>query len=373
MRATSKFKRKMQPRMGKREEEEEEQQICDDRISYLSDDILIMILSRIPLREAVKTCVLSKRWTYLWCSIPYLDLDRNLMIGPTHMSRESDEKDEIGKWVSIVHHILDSRRTPIMSCRIFIEYSEEFTDNFNEIVLFLCENGIQDLYLEESATPYIDDVFYCYQFPTDAYLCQSLKKLTLFRYKVVLPPLFEGISFLTTLTLIEVFITDVDFERFVSSCQLLESFCLDDNLSEQLELRSLRISALNLMSLEIYSTKPTHISLEAAPRLENLFYSPNAFSNDSEAGMFVELLMNLGHVESLKLKLFPDTQPLCRMIPTSLPALNLKKLTLDVDYDVVLFLPCLLRSCPNLQELNIIITKVPWITNVFFYFLCCCI
>ncbi|XP_077250010.1 uncharacterized protein LOC143889622 [Tasmannia lanceolata] len=75
--------------------------------------------------------------------------------------------------------------------------------------------------------------------------------------------------------------------------------------------------------------------------------------------MLVELLMNLltnlGHVESLELGLFGYiTESLRRMkLPKSLPELKLKKLTLGVDSDVAIFLSCLLRSCPNLQELSI--------------------
>ncbi|XP_077251528.1 F-box/FBD/LRR-repeat protein At1g13570-like isoform X2 [Tasmannia lanceolata] len=335
MRAKSKLSRKIQTRKG------------DDRISYLSDDILIMILTRIPLREAVRTSVLSKRWTYLWRSIPYLELSTNLI-------REPDEAcnywDDMEKWVYTVHHILDSRLAPVLSCKIHYQYIVKFRDYLEEFVLFLCGNGIQDLYLRSMVY---------YKFPTDAYSCQSLKKLTLFRCKVVLPPLFEGISCLTALTFIHVSITDDDLERFISSCRLLESFCLDDDWVTKSELRNLRINALILLSLEIQSSMPTNISFIHVPRLKNIYYRPNLFFDDNDANVFLELLMNLGHVESLTLELKSYfTEQLCRMkMPKSLPAFKLKKLTLKVDFDVANFLSCLIRSCRNLQELNIIITK----------------
>ncbi|XP_075088183.1 F-box/LRR-repeat protein At3g03360-like [Nicotiana tabacum] len=40
-----------------------------DHISQLPDAILVQILSRLPTEDAVASCVLSKRWRYLWTSI----------------------------------------------------------------------------------------------------------------------------------------------------------------------------------------------------------------------------------------------------------------------------------------------------------------
>lgn len=46
-----------------------------DRLSNLSDDLLINILSFLPLRQAARTCTLSKRWRLLWTYLPTLNLD----------------------------------------------------------------------------------------------------------------------------------------------------------------------------------------------------------------------------------------------------------------------------------------------------------
>ncbi|KAM0840503.1 hypothetical protein ACQ4PT_059613 [Festuca glaucescens] len=44
----------------------------EDRISALPDDVLRHLLSFLPSRNSVRTCVLAKRWRTLWKSVPAL-------------------------------------------------------------------------------------------------------------------------------------------------------------------------------------------------------------------------------------------------------------------------------------------------------------
>ncbi|KAJ4782710.1 F-box/RNI-like superfamily protein [Rhynchospora pubera] len=46
-----------------------------DRISDMPDDILAHILSFLSIKEAVHTCVLSKKWRNIWCYMPVLEFD----------------------------------------------------------------------------------------------------------------------------------------------------------------------------------------------------------------------------------------------------------------------------------------------------------
>uniref|UniRef100_A0ACD5UBS4 Uncharacterized protein n=1 Tax=Avena sativa TaxID=4498 RepID=A0ACD5UBS4_AVESA len=46
-----------------------------DRLSDLPDGLIHNIMSFLTAREAVQTCVLSRRWEDLWCSMPCLDID----------------------------------------------------------------------------------------------------------------------------------------------------------------------------------------------------------------------------------------------------------------------------------------------------------
>lgn len=56
----------------------------EDRISALSDDLLVQILSHVPTKDAVATMILSKRWRSVWTMVPKLEFpetNTTLVIG----------------------------------------------------------------------------------------------------------------------------------------------------------------------------------------------------------------------------------------------------------------------------------------------------
>jgi len=60
--------------MGTGRQRKDDRQL-QDRISDLTDCLLIHIWSFLNTREAVQTCILSKRWINLWKTLPTLTLD----------------------------------------------------------------------------------------------------------------------------------------------------------------------------------------------------------------------------------------------------------------------------------------------------------
>ncbi|EOA14481.1 hypothetical protein CARUB_v10027695mg [Capsella rubella] len=54
-----------------------EETICKDKISELPEDLLVRILSLVPIKDAVATMFLSKRWFSVWTMIPTLEYKDN--------------------------------------------------------------------------------------------------------------------------------------------------------------------------------------------------------------------------------------------------------------------------------------------------------
>ncbi|XP_041990411.1 F-box/FBD/LRR-repeat protein At3g52680-like [Salvia splendens] len=80
-----------------------------DRISELPDDVIINILSFLPLRDAVSTGLLSSRWLDLWKHTPYLDFFDTDDIYRTKCDTEHGSWD-VGtcKHVKMVNSVLES-------------------------------------------------------------------------------------------------------------------------------------------------------------------------------------------------------------------------------------------------------------------------
>ncbi|MBA0855519.1 hypothetical protein Goshw_014978, partial [Gossypium schwendimanii] len=55
----------------------------EDRISSFPDHILFHILSFLPIKDAVRTSIISTKWRYLFASISTIKFDGSLMSGLT--------------------------------------------------------------------------------------------------------------------------------------------------------------------------------------------------------------------------------------------------------------------------------------------------
>ncbi|KAM0839358.1 hypothetical protein ACQ4PT_060371 [Festuca glaucescens] len=82
----------------------------DDRISALPEALLLHTLSLLPSEEAVRTCMLARRWCNLWKYTPSLRLIQD------DESFGSDE--HFNKFVS--HLIVLHDRSPLVNCEIHL-------------------------------------------------------------------------------------------------------------------------------------------------------------------------------------------------------------------------------------------------------------
>ncbi|MCL7051809.1 hypothetical protein MKW94_026745, partial [Papaver nudicaule] len=76
-----------------------------DRISELPDALILHIFSFLNMEDVKETCMLSKRWRYLWLSSP------TLRIYDTYMSNDDDDFVSLNKFINFVDRILLLRDT----------------------------------------------------------------------------------------------------------------------------------------------------------------------------------------------------------------------------------------------------------------------
>lgn len=113
-----------------------------DNISLLPDCILHHIMSYLPTKDAVATCVLSKRWKHLWTSVPSMDLDDS----PLYYSQfDFCHTDDVTCFMNFVEKVLLLRDTPNMrkfrlSCRVCF-----IASRVNEWILAAIRHNVQEL------------------------------------------------------------------------------------------------------------------------------------------------------------------------------------------------------------------------------------
>lgn len=92
-----------------------------DRISNLPEAVIGHILSCLPTKDVVQTCVLSKDWKYKWTSTYKLD------IADTH-SEKGTFVNFMGRVLSLVEHVREFR----LSCEI-LQLKSDFRMGFCSI------------------------------------------------------------------------------------------------------------------------------------------------------------------------------------------------------------------------------------------------
>ncbi|XP_008795787.2 F-box/LRR-repeat protein At4g14103 isoform X1 [Phoenix dactylifera] len=201
-----------------------------DRISELPDSILHHILSLRTTKDAGRTSVLSKRWRYLWVSVPTLYFNQEQF--PVNFQEHVD---------TVL--LLRQDESNILQYRLVI------SDHMDHAVLrrwlqYATKRNVHELDFELLATCEFDC---CWTVPHCLLTCQSLQKLKLAlpRWQLVLGDSVD-LSRLTTMHLKGVISSSNSLSRLVSSCPLLEELCLED-----CNFKVLTISANELKRLTI--------------------------------------------------------------------------------------------------------------------------
>ncbi|KAK7309947.1 hypothetical protein RJT34_07103 [Clitoria ternatea] len=316
-----------------------------DLISDLPQSIIESILTRLPMRDAVRTSILSSKWRYKWASITQLVFDDKCV--SFSMDRDVVERSV----VKFITRVLFLHQGPIHKFQITNSRLQSCPE-IDQWILFLSRNDIKELVMELGEGEF-------FRIPSSLFNCRKLTRLDLSRCELDPPPTFKGFMCLKTLNLHQVLISPDTVENLICSCPLLESLSLAyfDNLA-------LTIRAPNLKYLNLEG-EFRDICLEDTPLLveisiamymtddiaEHLEQSSNC-NFDKFLGGVPKLEKLVGYIyftKYLSVGNIPGYHPI---MYNNLETVELFQVNFE-DIQEILVILRLIASSPNLKELQI--------------------
>ncbi|KAF3975106.1 hypothetical protein CMV_001638 [Castanea mollissima] len=313
-----------------------------DEISNLPGHVVDQILSQLSIREAVRTSVLSSKWRYKWATLPNLVFDNEC-----YPFSSLDQTVVKSKLVNIVDHVLLLHNGPIYKFKLSHRDLQGISD-IDRWILHLSRHSIQEFILEIWKGQR-------YKMPSCLFSCQHLIHLELFNCLLKPPSTFKGFKSLKSLDLQHVTLAQDVFENLISSCPLLERLTLMnfDGFTY------LNIEAPNLQFFDIGGVF-NDISFENAFQLAvvsiGLYDKRQSHANSSN---LLKFFVHLPHIRRLEIQSYFLKYLSIGFVPGKLPnpCFNLNYLSIRInfnDVDEVLTALCILRSSPNLQELEVL-------------------
>ncbi|KAL4015731.1 hypothetical protein IC575_023325 [Cucumis melo] len=313
-----------------------------DHLSDLPQSIIECILTRLPIRDAIRTSILSRRWRYKWTTLTQLVFDDDCVA----MSNDGIYEDLI----YFITHVLFLHEGPIHKFHLSATYLQN-TPDLDQWLLFLSRKGIRELIIELGDGEW-------FRVHSCLFNCSKLTLLELYRCELDPPPTFKGFLCLKSLKLHQVLIAPEDIESLISNCPLLESLALSyfDSLV-------LNICAPNLKYLYLEG-EFRDICLQNTPLLVSI--SVALYMNDESEpfgdisdcnyekflGGVPYLEKLTGHVYFTKYLSIGNS---ARTLPVSyiyLKSIELHQVSFE-DMNEILVVLRLITSSPNLEELQI--------------------
>ncbi|KAK1355622.1 FBD domain-containing protein [Heracleum sosnowskyi] len=323
--------------------------IRNDRISVLPRNILEIILCFLPIRDAVRTSVLSRSWRHCWTTVPNLVFNESIISPNSYDFSECHHRElKALKFVSVINKVLLLHNGPILKFSLnFPEYhcNAKIIHNYiDQWIPLFSRKGIKHLTLVDS----LPGVFVALNFSS-----LKLTHLRLANFRFPYTPAFGGLTYLRNLELIEVTTSG----QSIFDCPVLEKLTLiaSEDLSHT-NFRAPNLKCLHQHSREVileYSLAGLENITEYSFRLsEDLIPQPQTPS-------VVNVLSSLQKIEKLSIAKYFIRYLAAGGSPNRLSKLLpcLKTLSIfDIDYTRVSEISCLLcliRSAPNLCKLHI--------------------
>lgn len=309
-----------------------------DKISELPGHIMDQILSRLPIKDAVRTSILSRKWRYKWSSVPQLVFD--------------DQCTSTGgvPIQTIIDKVLLLHTGPIQKFMLSHQGMCASSD-IDHWILHLCRVSVNEIILDIWQGQY-------YKIPTSLFKCQDLIHLELYRCLVKIPSTFEGFKILESLDLQVVELSPDELEALISRCPLLKRLTLRglDGIKQ------INVEVGNLEWLEVEGAlqdvafgvmnRLKSVRIDFSDDIDNK-YGPG----DANSTNLHKLFQNLPKIETLEFENYSLKYLAIGNVPQTPPneLIHLKYLFSCIDFnstEEILTVMCLIRSSPKLKHVD---------------------
>lgn len=318
-----------------------------DRLSSLPAHVIDQILSQLPIRDAVRTSVLSKKWRYKWATVPHLVFDNHCV------STSSQDQTFIkNKLVNIVDHVLLLHNGPILKFKLSHRDLLGVSD-IDRWILYMSRSCVKEFILEIWKGQR-------YKVPSSLFLCQNLIHLELFNCLLKPPSTFKGFRNLKSLDLQHITLSQDVFENLISSSPMLERLTLmnfDGFTHLNIDAPNLQFFDIGGVFDDVTFENTFHLALVSIGLYVN-------GKNDQAMGpgnscKLLRFFVHLPHIRRLEIQSYFLKYLAIGNMPSRLPrpCVDLNYLSIRINFNDLeenLAALCLLRSSPNLQELEML-------------------
>nr|XP_043625880.1 F-box/FBD/LRR-repeat protein At1g13570-like [Erigeron canadensis] len=334
----------------------------EDVMNKIPENVVTNIMDRLPLRDAVRTSILSTNWRFKWTLLTQLIFDANFF---HYLFRRKFHFDKTNIIISrLLFHLEGGVTKFSLSIPKDIKVDDE---DIHHWVMFLSRlGGFKDLViLNWSETPV--------KLPTHLFSCLELNRLKL-HHCVLFPSYFCGFPKLLSLELLNVRFQGHRCGELIAQCPLLETLKIANTklrggmkLVEIAKLENVTFLGLALYLLDDINTflpenvaqNPVRITF---PFLKTLSLFDMDFSSNSMLSCAFGLLFGCRNLQTLHISaIYKNAVPLPLLFSqevdcSTMGQLQLRNVKLDYIKDLeneVYLMKCMLACSPMLKSLAI--------------------
>ncbi|PHT36514.1 hypothetical protein CQW23_24214 [Capsicum baccatum] len=264
-----------------------------------------------PIQDAAKTSILSKKWIQIWSTLPYLVFDHLFFQYVSDIGASA---------ASIIHKILMQHTGNILGFHLISSTCELAQSDVDQCIIFVSQHGIQKLTLDIANKEN-------YMLPKRIFTCATLTHLKLSRCIFKLP---DGTKF-PNLTRLE-----LEYSKFASHRESEDTLNLP-----VLEILVLRFCA-DVDSVNLVSPNLDSISI-----LSIYTITFGCFNVNPIFAVIKHLCLNGTSLEKLGSVRVPDR------LRQLLKLQSLKLCDFKISFESIRCAFCLLRNSPNLYKIEI--------------------